>query len=135
MATWSCLAWLCATFVSLSTSRLNFSQLNWFLKISFVSDFRNKPSQGMTLPHPESGKDKYGNRDIPHHGSIVWKFFKRTVNITGYRNGKDDMNPAKNRTFGGILHDWSFKSICRRLSIRINASYRLSVTTRPLARQ
>jgi hypothetical protein len=39
-------------------------------------------------------------------GGVVWKFFKRTINITDYRNSKDEVNPAKNRTFGGIIHDW-----------------------------
>src|SRR5438552_2694156 len=35
---------------------------------------------------------------------VVWKFYKRTINITEYRNGKDEVNPAKNRTFGGITN-------------------------------
>jgi hypothetical protein len=59
----------------------------------------------MALPHPQSRKDHYRNGDIPNNGSVVWKFFKRTINIAGYRNAKDDVNPAKNRTFGGIIHD------------------------------
>jgi len=33
---------------------------------------------------------------------LVWNFFKRIINITDYRNAKDNVNPAKNRTFGGI---------------------------------
>ena len=28
-------------------------------------------------------------------GGIVWNFVKRTINITEYRNTKDDVNPAK----------------------------------------
>jgi hypothetical protein len=60
----------------------------------------------MAFPHPKSSKNKYRNGDKPNHGGVVWKFFKRTINITDYRNAKDDVNPAKNRTFGGIIHDW-----------------------------
>ena len=50
----------------------------------------------MAFPHPQSRKDHYRKEDIPSWGSIVWKFFKRTINIAEYRNGKDDVNPAKN---------------------------------------
>ena len=39
-------------------------------------------------------------------GGVVWKFFKRTIDITDYRNAKDDVNRARNDTFGGIIHDW-----------------------------
>jgi hypothetical protein len=60
----------------------------------------------MALPHPQSRKDDSGKEDKPSCGGVVWKFFKRTINITEYRNAKDDVNPAENRTFGGIIHDW-----------------------------
>src|SRR5258708_31734349 len=68
--------------------------------------FRNESSKDMAFPHPQSRKDHYRKEDIPRWGGIVWKFFKRTINIPDYRNGKDDVNPAKNRTLGGIFHDW-----------------------------
>src|SRR4030095_11401318 len=58
----------------------------------------------MAFPHPQSRKGNYRNGDIPNYGCVVWKFLKRTINITDYRNAKDDVNPAKNRTLGGILH-------------------------------
>jgi len=58
----------------------------------------------MAFPHPQSRKDHYRKEEIPSWGSIVWKFFKRTINVTEYRNGKDDVNPAKNRTLGGSIH-------------------------------
>jgi hypothetical protein len=61
----------------------------------------------MAFPHPKSRKDHYRKGDITNNRGVVWKFFKRTINITGYRNAKDDVNPAKDRTFGGIIHDWS----------------------------
>ena len=58
----------------------------------------------MALPHPKSRKDKYRNGDKPNNGGVVWKFFKRTINITDYRNAKDEVNQARNPTFGGINH-------------------------------
>ena len=60
----------------------------------------------MTFSHPKSRKEKYRNGDKPNNGGVAWKFFKRTINIIDYRNAKDDVNPAKNRTFDGIIHDW-----------------------------
>jgi hypothetical protein len=68
--------------------------------------FRNESSKDMAFPHPKSRKDEYWNEHKPDSGGVVRDFFKRTVHITGYRNGKDDVNPAKHRTFGGIFHDW-----------------------------
>ena len=60
----------------------------------------------MALPHPKSRKDHYGKEDKPNSRSVVWNLFKRTVNVTDYRNGNDDVNPANNRTFSGFFHDW-----------------------------
>jgi hypothetical protein len=67
----------------------------------------------MAFPHPQSRKDHYRNEDKPSSGSIVWNLVKWTIDITEYRNGKDDVNPAKNRTFGGLFHI-SLSSIYRR---------------------
>src|SRR5438876_9633041 len=63
--------------------------------------FRNKSSKDVAFPHPQSRKDHYRKEDKPSCGGIAWKFFKRTINTTEYRNGKDD---AKNRTLGGNIH-------------------------------
>jgi hypothetical protein len=60
----------------------------------------------MASPHPKSRKDNYRNGDIPNDRSVIWKFFKRTINIANYRNAKEDVDRAKNRTFSGISHDW-----------------------------
>jgi hypothetical protein len=60
----------------------------------------------MALPHPQSRKDEYRNEDKPNRWGVVWDFFKRTINITEYRNAKDDVNPTKNGTFGALVHDW-----------------------------
>jgi len=67
---------------------------------------RNKSSKDVAFPHPKSRKEHDRNDDKPNTGGVFWKFFKRTINITEYRNAKDDVNPAKNRTFGGIFHDY-----------------------------
>src|SRR5262245_2814484 len=61
----------------------------------------------MAFPHPKPRKDHYWQEHIPGCGGIVRKAFKRTIDITDNRNGKDDVNPAKNRTFGSFLHYWS----------------------------
>src|SRR2546421_1622334 len=66
---------------------------------------RNKSSKDVAFPHPQSRKDHYRKEDKPSCGGVVWKFFKRTINIAEYRNAKDDVNPAKNRTFGALVHD------------------------------
>src|SRR5215470_5972152 len=59
----------------------------------------------MALPHPQSRKDHYGQENIAGWPGVVRQFFKRTVNVTGYRNSKDDVNPAKNHTLvHGLLH-------------------------------
>jgi hypothetical protein len=58
----------------------------------------------MAFPHPKSGKDKSRNGDKPNHGGIVWQFLKRTVNIARDRNAQDEVNQARNPTFGGNTH-------------------------------
>jgi hypothetical protein len=59
----------------------------------------------MALPHPKSRKDNDRKEDKPNKRGVVWKLFKRTINITDDRDAKDDVNPAKNRTLGGLFHD------------------------------
>src|SRR6267154_1412497 len=48
----------------------------------------------MAFPHPKSRKEHYGHED------------KRTINIAEYRNAEDDVNRAKDPTFGALVHDW-----------------------------
>src|SRR3954447_26552857 len=67
--------------------------------------FPNKSSKDMAFPHPQSGKDHNRNKDIPSEGRVVRKFFKRTINITEYRNAEDEVNPAENRTFYASVRD------------------------------
>jgi len=69
-----------------------------------LASFRDKSSNEMAFPHPQSRKRDYGKGDKPNNGGVVWKFFKGTINVTDYRNGEDEVNPANNRTFGGISH-------------------------------
>src|SRR5712664_1816568 len=66
---------------------------------------RNKSSKDMAFPHPKSRKEHYRNDDKPNTGGVLWNVFKRTINITEYRNAADDVNAAKNRTFGALVHD------------------------------
>jgi hypothetical protein len=33
---------------------------------------------------------KYRKEDKPNSGGVLWNVFKRTINITEYRNAKDD---------------------------------------------
>ena len=56
----------------------------------------------MALPHPQSRKDHYRKEDKPDKWCVLWQVFKRTLNITEYRDAKDDVNPAPNRTLSGI---------------------------------
>src|SRR6516164_9391618 len=58
----------------------------------------------MAFPHPESRKGKDGNEYKPNKRGVVWNLFKRTVNVAEYRNAEDEMNPAKNGTFDGLVH-------------------------------
>jgi hypothetical protein len=60
--------------------------------------FRNNSSKDMPFPHPKSRKEHYRNDDKPNTDGVLWNFFKRTINITEYRNAKGDVNRAKNRT-------------------------------------
>src|ERR1700735_4053895 len=69
---------------------------------------RKKSSNDMAFPHPQSRKNKHRNEDKPSSGGVVWNLVKRAINVTEYRNAKDEVNPAKNRTrgsFGGGLDD------------------------------
>jgi hypothetical protein len=59
----------------------------------------------MAFPHPQSRKEHYRNDDKPNTVGVLWKFFKRTVNIAKDRDAENDVNPAKNRTFGSFFHD------------------------------
>ena len=65
-----------------------------------------EPSNDMALPHPQSRKNHYRKEDKPNSRGVIWNLFKRTINVADYRNGKDDVDPAKNRAFGGLIHDW-----------------------------
>jgi hypothetical protein len=62
----------------------------------------------MAFPHPQSRKNHQRNEDKTSSGRVVWNFVERTVDISEYRNAKDQVNPAKNRTRDGLAHDGSF---------------------------
>ncbi|MES2787997.1 MAG: hypothetical protein V4719_00140 [Planctomycetota bacterium] len=71
----------------------------------------------MTFPHPQSRQDEYGQEDIPSRASVIGDFFKWTINITDDRNTKDNMNPAKNRTFSALVHDIEVSEL---VSVRVD---------------
>ena len=58
----------------------------------------------MALPHPKSGSGEDRKEDEPNRWGVVRDLFKRTINVTNYRNGEDKMNPAKDGTFGGLAN-------------------------------
>ncbi len=60
----------------------------------------------MAFPHPKSRKDNYRNEDKPKNGGVLLNLLSRTINVTEYRKAKDDVNPAKNRTFDALVHVW-----------------------------
>src|SRR6267154_6631437 len=67
---------------------------------------RNKSSNDMAFPHPKSRKEHYWHEDKPSSGRVVWNLFERTINIAEYRNAEDDVDRAKDPTFGALVHDW-----------------------------
>ena len=67
---------------------------------SLGRSLRNESSNHMAFPHPQSRKDHYRKEDKPNCGGVARKFFKRTIDITEYRNAKDEVNRAKNQTLG-----------------------------------
>ena len=71
---------------------------------SLSRSLRNKSSKDVALPHPQTRKDHYRKEDIPSREGIAWQLFKRTIDIAEYRNTKEDVNPAKNRTLGCTIH-------------------------------
>src|SRR5258708_10684336 len=78
------------------------------LCLQFLSRFHSlgkKSSNDVTFPHPQSRKKQYRKKDIPNSGGVVWSVRRRIINVTEYRNAKDNVNPAIDRTFGGLFHD------------------------------
>jgi hypothetical protein len=64
----------------------------------------------MAFPHPQSRNDNHRKGDVPNNRGIVWKLLEGAVNVTDYRNAEEDVNPAENRTSGGISHSIHFLS-------------------------
>jgi hypothetical protein len=72
----------------------------------------HKPSHNMPFPHPQSCKHHNRKEDKPGCGRVVGEFFKRTVNISEYRNAEDDVNPSKNPTCSALVHDCLLHGFC-----------------------
>src|SRR5579884_1980674 len=63
-----------------------------------------QPPNHVTLPHPQSRKDHDRNENKPCREGIAWNFVERAINIAQYREGKDDVNPAKDPTCDAPAH-------------------------------
>jgi hypothetical protein len=64
--------------------------------------FRNKSVEGHGLSTSKIPKGQLQEGRQTEQRGRTLEFIKRTINITEYRNAKDDVNQAKNQTFGGI---------------------------------
>lgn len=62
----------------------------------------------MAFQHPQSRKDNRRKEEKSGGGGVVEEFFERTVDVARYRNAEHDVNPADNRTFGGVTQCLSF---------------------------
>jgi hypothetical protein len=74
-------------------------------KVQLGSSPRNKPSNHMAFPHPQSRKDHDRHKETTSLESVTWKFVERTINVAQYWNAEDEMNAADNRTLRRIFHD------------------------------
>ena len=54
----------------------------------------------MAFPHPEAREDKQRDEDVPRSRGVLRDLLKRTVDVANDRNGKDEVNQAKNRALG-----------------------------------
>jgi hypothetical protein len=93
-------------------------------------------SRRRTWPfHIQIPKGALQERRQTEHGGVLWKFFKRTINITEYRNAKDDVNPAKiERLVASFRADsMGFSSFCNCFAIHLDSRL-LSRLRRPVGR-
>lgn len=76
--------------------------------------FPNQPANDMALPHPQSYEDQCRKKDIPNGGRVIGSVLRRIIYIADDWNAADDVNPAKDRTFGSLSHrDSSIQRLCR----------------------
>jgi hypothetical protein len=59
----------------------------------------------MAFPHPKPRKDNDRDEDKPKNGDVLDNFLSRIINETEDRKAKDDVNRAKNRSFGALVHN------------------------------
>ena len=81
--------------------RSRFSETRFRTLIPFL---RKEPPQEMAFPHPQSRKGEDWKEDKPNRGDVVWDLFEGAINVTDYRNAKDEVNRTKNRTFGALAN-------------------------------
>src|SRR5208282_5458048 len=96
---------------------------------------RKKPANNVAFPHPQPRKEQDRKNDIANREGVVWSIRRRIINVTEYRNAKDNVNPAKNRTFSRFFHDsFSFFSEITTPGSRYQNSRLLSRLRRPVGR-
>jgi hypothetical protein len=66
--------------------------------------FREQSPKEMTLPHPQAGKNKHRKKEETDQGGVLGNLFERAIHIAEDGNAQEDVNPANNRTCGGITH-------------------------------
>lgn len=76
-----------------------------FAAAGLVRFFRNKSSQGLAFPHQKSCQDNDRKVEISKKRGVWLNHLRRTINITDQREAEENVNPAKNRTFGVWVHD------------------------------
>ena len=69
----------------------------------------------MAFPHPQSGNDHDGNENKPGLEGVVWNFVEGAIDISKDRNAEDEVNPAKNRSYGALAHEVD-SLVCRTVS-------------------
>jgi hypothetical protein len=65
----------------------------------------NESSNEVSFPHPEAGQEHDRDDDITNTAGILWKVLKRAIDVSDNRNAEDNVNGAKDGTFGGGFHD------------------------------
>src|SRR5260221_11785144 len=79
-----------------------------------------EPSNEVALPHPQPRQQHDGKEHESGRASIIRKHLERAIDVADDGDRADDVNPADDRTQGGIFHEWWF-----RLSILTRDVFRL----------
>jgi hypothetical protein len=72
--------------------------------VVLVSLFGKEFSNGITLPHPQTREQNNRKVEIPEKGNVLHGFLRRPINVSNYKQAKDDVNPPEDRSFGVGVH-------------------------------